>query len=219
MKRILQITALFLLCMISACSVQTTQGGDGGATETINATLIVSDSTFAVTIASDTSVLADIMIFGENYNPVTEEGFCDSVKSIPEQSRIFFDSLNGTYNMIIFDRLSRKSLAFNSIQAGSSINDTLKDTLSPGGSIFGNVVLGQKSQTNKSMIQVYLRGTPFVAGIDSAGVFQIQGIPQGTYFVKAAVFNSRNSLERSVGKEIQIQSSMNTDNVLLFFSE
>lgn len=219
MKRILQITALFLMCMIGACGVQTTQGGDGGATETINAKLIISDSTAEVTITSDTEVLADIMIFGENYNPVTKEGFCDSAKSKSEQSRIFFNSLNGSYNIIIVDRLSQKSFAFNSIQAGPSINDTLEDTLSPGGSIFGNVVLNQQSQSNESMIQVYLMGTPFQVGIDSAGVFQIQGIPQGTYFVKAIVLNSKNSLERSVGKEIQIQSSMNTDNVLLFFSE
>jgi len=219
MKRILQLTALLLMCIIGACGVQTTQGGDGGATETINATLIVSDSTVEISITSDTIVLADVMIFNEYYNPVTEEGFCDSVINISKQDRVCFHSLNGIYNIFILDRLSQKSLAFNSIQAGSSINDTIEDTLLPGGSINGNVVLNQQSPTAKSMIQVYLRGTPFKAGIDSTGVFQIQRIPQGTYFVKATLLNSKNSLERSVGKEIQIQSSVNTDNVILFFSE
>ncbi len=219
MKRIFQITALLLICMISTCAVQTTQGGDGGATETINATLIISDSTAEVTITSDTAVKADIMIFNDRYNPVTEEGFCDSAKSISEQSRILFNSLNGTYNIIIFDRLSQKSLAFNSIAAGPSIDDTLKDTLSYGGSIEGNVFIDQPSEPYKSMIKVYLSGTPFHTGIDSAGAFQIKGIPQGTYFIKATVSNSKNSIERSVGKEILVQSLMNTDNVQLFFSE
>lgn len=219
MKLMFQITALFFVCMIGACGVQTTQGGDGGATETVNASLIISDSTAQVTITSDTAVMADIMIFDENFNPVTKEGFCDSVRNVSEKDRILFHSLNGTYNLIILDRLSQKSLSFNSIFAGSSITDTLEDTLSFGGSIEGNVFLNQQFQSDKSIIIVYLRGTPFYTGIDSAGAFQIHGIPQGTYFLKATVLYSKNSPERSVGKEIQVQSFVNTNNVKLFFSE
>lgn len=219
MKRIFQITALFLICMIDTCAIQTTQGGDGGATETVNATLIISDSTAEVTITSDNSVMADIMIFNERYNPVTEEGFCDSAKNISVQSQILFSSLNGTYNIIIFDRLSQKSLAFNSISAGPSISDTIKDTLGFGGSIEGKVFINQQSETFKSMINVYLSGTPFYTGIDSAGAFQIQGIPQGTYFIKATASNLKNAIDRSVGKGIRVQSLVNTENVTLFFSE
>ncbi len=219
MKRIIQIAALLLLCLIGACGVQTTQGGNGGATETINASLIISDSTAAVIITSDTAVLADIMIFDENYNPVSKEGFCDSVKNISEESRTLFNSLNGTYNIFIVDRLSQKSLAFNFIQAGPSITDTLEDTLSFGGSIDGNVFLSQHFRADKSMIQVYLRGTPFLTGIDTSGAFQMKEIPRGTYFIKAAVLYSKYSPERSVGKEIQVQSSINLDDIILFFSE
>lgn len=218
MKQMFRLSALLLICLMSTCGVQTTQGGDGGATETVNAQVIICDSTVTVTIKSDTAVLADIIIFNENYNPITKYGFCDSITGISADSQAFFQSLNGKYNLLILERLSQKSLTFNSVSAGSMLSDTIDDTLCPYGSIEGKVFFKEPYNT-ENLIQVYLKGTFYHTGTDSDGTFQMQQIPQGTYFLNAMMSTSKNSPGRSVGKEVQIQSSMKTDGVTLFFSE
>lgn len=193
-----------------------TQGGDGGATETVNARVIISDSTVEVTVISDTTVFADVMIFDENYNPVTKTGYCDSAVGIRADSGIVFDKLSGTYNIIICNRPSQTQLLFSDIIAGRSNTDTLSDTLDTPGSITGTVSFNKQSTPS---VMVYLRGTSFYTESDSVGSFQLQGIPDGDYFIKAVMSYLKDSSERSVGKNITVRSSMKTNSVTLFFSE
>ncbi len=219
MKQFFRFSALLLVCLLSACGVQTTQGGDGGATETVNAQVIISDSTVAVTIKSDTAVLADIFIFNENYNPVTKIGFCDSITGVSTDSNAVFQSLSGKYNLLILERFSQKSLLFNSVSAGALLSDTIDDTLCPEGSIEGKVIFRDPYNIDKNLVRVYLKGTFYHTGTDSDGTFQMQQIPKGTYLLNAMISTSKNSPERSVGMEVQIKSSLKTNSGTLFFSE
>lgn len=219
MKQFFRFSALLLVCLLSACGVQTTQGGDGGATETVNAQVIISDSTVAVTIKSDTAVLADIFIFNENYNPVTKIGFCDSITGVSTDSNAIFQSLSGKYNLLILERLSQKSLLFNSVSAGALLSDTIDDTLCPEGSIEGKVIFRDPNSIDKNLVRVYLKGTFYHTGTDFDGTFQMQQIPKGTYLLNAMISTSKNSPERSVGMEVQIKSSLKTNSGTLFFSE
>jgi hypothetical protein len=219
MKQIFQLVTLFILCLITGCGIQTTQGGDGGATETVNAKVIISDSTVAVTIITNIDVSADVMIYDETYNPVTKTGFCDSVMGIQSDSEIVFSKLSGTYNIIINDHSSLKLTAFNGIRAGALKKDTLLDTLSSPGSIGGNVSFKTPSGIDKPSVSVYLRGTSFHTEADSLGMFQMQGIPDGEYFIKATIFYLKDIPgDKSVGKKIEIKSAMKTDSLSLFFS-
>lgn len=220
MKRLPWLTTLYIACFLVSCGVQTTQNGDGGATETVNAQVIISDSTVAVKIASETEVLADIMIFDNDYNPAIKKGFCDSVIAIPADSGVYFSKLSGKYNVIISNRLTQTSLAVNSIHVGASIADTIRDTLSCSGSIQGNVVYNKSFVSENSYIKVYISGTPYYTEADSSGAFLIQAIPPGTYFI-GAMLPEKNDIKskRSVGKEIEIKSLISTDSITLFFSE
>jgi hypothetical protein len=223
MKRIFQVTAMFIACILAACAIQTTQRGDGGATETVNARVIISDSTVTVNITSDTAALADIMIFGEDYNPIIKSGFCDSMMAISAGHEVTFRQLSGKYNVIIINRLTETSLAINSISAGPAVSDTITDTLSASGALEGNVFYNNSFNTEKPLIRVYLRGTPYHAETDTSGAFQIGAIPQGAYFIKSEVTLFTNDINpksnRSVGRDVEIKSSMTTTNVTLFFSE
>lgn len=220
MNKINLSVALFILCIITACGIQMTQGGDGGATETVNARVIISDSTVEVTVISDTTVFADVMIFDEKYNPVTKTGYCDSAVGIRADSGIAFDKLSGTYNIIINNHPSQTQLSFNGIIAGSSKTDTLSDTLNTPGSIEGTVSFNKQSGIEKPSVMVFLSGTSFYTEADSMGRFQLQGIPDGEYFIKAVMFSdSKDSSGKSVGKNIEVRSSMKINSITLFFSE
>ncbi len=223
MRKLFLCTALAALCSITACGVQTVQGGDGGATETVNAKLIISDSTVTVTLTSDTAVYADVMIFDENYNPVTQYGYSDSAAGIPNDSTVTFNNLNGRYNILIHNRFTQTAIAFRNIYAGADLSDTITDTLSESGLIKGLVTINDTANSAKPFIKVYIRGTPYVTQIDSIGFFRLSGIPRGNYFIKAVISNfkndEKNSIGRSIGKEIVINSSLTTDIGTLFFSE
>lgn len=223
MRKLFQIATLLTLCSITSCGVQTVQGGDGGATETVNAQVIISDSTVAVTITSDTEVYADVMIFDDNYNSVTQNSYCDSATGIRADSTITFGKLNGNFNILIHNRLTQKSIAFRNISTDIRTSDTITDTLSASGLIEGKVVYNDTAMSIKPVIKVYIRGTPYCTEADSNGGFQLSGIPRGNYFMKAVISNLKsdvkNSVNRSVGKEITIKSSITTDAGTLFFSE
>ncbi len=221
MKQLCAAAALFIACIMAACGTQTTRSGDGGATETVNARVIVSDSTVTVNLTSDLAVLADVMIFGEDYNPINKTGFCDSATAVPAGGEAAFGRLSGNYNVIVINRLTEASLAVGSISAGAAISDTITDTLASSGSLQGNVIYNDSLVAEKPIIQVYLRGTPYHAETDAGGAFQITAIPQGSYFLKAVLSNKdiNPKSNRSVGTEVEIKSSMTSNSVTLFFSE
>jgi hypothetical protein len=221
MKQLFQATAIFIACIMAVCAIQTTQRGDGGATETVNARVIISDSTMTINVTSDTAVLADVKIFDDKYNPIIHYEFCDSAMAISTESEVTFRHLSGTFNVFIFNRFTEASLAVNSIVAGAAISDTITDTLSSSGAIQGKVFYGNSLVTQKPLIIVYLTGTPYHAETDSSGAFQIGAIPRGAYFIKATFSNMdiNPKSNRSVGKDVEIKSSMTTNDITLFFSE
>lgn len=223
MKKLFLFAVLPALYSIISCGIQTVQGGDGGATETVNARVIISDSTVAVTLISDTGIYADVIIADENYNPVTQTGICDSATGIPEDSTVTFNNLNGRYNILIHNRFTQAAIAFRNIVAGAHNSDTITDTLNESGSVEGMVAINDTTRDIKSLVKVYIRGTPYFTQADSNGVFQLSGIPRGNFFLKAAFYNLKSdpikNINRSIGKEIVINSSKATDVGTLFFSE
>lgn len=213
MKIFLLQILLFLFCIIISCNVNSTHC-NGGATETVNASVIINDTTVTVTLKSEKPVMADIKILSENYNPVFKKGFIDSVSSIPSDSFAVFNLEEGNYNMMIYERLSEKAIVINNIHSGKAVSESYSDSLKYLGSISGTVNV---------VSMVYFRGTPYCTKTDSNGKFMFSKVPSGTLYITAAALNivtpSVNDVVPSVGRYVEIKSMSSTDDVMLFFSK
>lgn len=213
-------TLIFILAMSMACGINTAQNGDGGATETVNARVILLDSTISVRLQSHKQIYADIKVLSSNYNPATDKISYDSAIGISADSEIIFKLINEKSNVIVFESFTGKALILKNISIRRSISDTINDTLTISSSINGTVSYSYNTDI-KPIIKVYLIGSPYQTEIDSNGSFILNNIPDGKYFIEAKHFDEKangHENSRTVGRDIEISNSQNTEKVMLFFS-
>jgi hypothetical protein len=92
-----------------------------------------------VTLFYKYQVNADIMIFSDEFNPVTKIGYYDSATSVSTNSDVILKANSDIYNLIIRDRISQKVLLLKNISINSGASDTILDTLGQPGSVQGIV--------------------------------------------------------------------------------
>jgi hypothetical protein len=152
---------LFTTSIFVSCGNYSTQDETGGASETINASVVIQDSSVMVNIKAVNIIIAEITLTKANYNPLNRTGFFDSVLIFSRDAGITFTATRGKYNVIIRDRITAKSLLFSNIELKPETSDTISDTLSPCGSIQGTVSISQNIKDSNSTVQISLTGTPF----------------------------------------------------------
>jgi hypothetical protein len=187
----------------------------GGASETVNASVSIHDSTVTVTIEANHSVEFEIIITDTQYNPVSQTGINQkkiAVASVP----VSFTVDSGIYNIFILDKEMRLSRSLMYIKMWRGINDTLFDTLAQSGSIRGSVSIEQAVP-----IDVYLKGTPFSCTLANDYSFLLTDIPDGIYTIVAEM-ESEKSISfipsKSIKREIVVTGDHITD-LNLFFSK
>jgi hypothetical protein len=194
----------------------------GGATETVNAQVVISDTIVTVCIRSDTTVAVHIVISSAAFSPVYNSSFIDSSRLTGRDLRSEFTVIPGTYTITIAEQHSNKSVAFMSIATGVSIQDTLTDTLSEGNLLKGTVTLpaGVDLKINKTV--VYLEGTNFWQVLTEPD-FYFVNIPDGKYRVIAWVNNTIEtgikSLPLSVSRQVDFTGENSEDTIQLIFSK
>jgi hypothetical protein len=218
---------IFLLFTFSAiwgiygCSNYTTENQTGGASETINANIIIQDSSLFVKVDAKDTAFADISLIEVDYNPVKNLGYNKSAVVASGDMAIKFGAVSGKYNCIIKDRISARSLFVSGLSLGAGFGDTISDTLAECGSIQGDVPLRQIDGLNGSSVNVFLLGTFFQTQVDTSGMFKLNEIPAGSYSIIAIIENnekSGNIPNRTVGREVQVKRGEILTGTTLLFS-
>jgi hypothetical protein len=220
MKRMFLLLSIFWICCISGCGNFTTE--TGGASETVNATVIIRDSSIIVKIKAEDTVFANVRLFEANYNPLKSDGYTDSAVVASGEEGIKLTVANGEYNCIISDRNSAKSLLVSGLEVGAGSSDTISDTLSVCGSIEGNVPLDQFDSLKLSPAKVFLLGTNFLTEVDTLGVFNLNSIPAGSYSIVATLENNKTKdnkvPDRTVGRKVEVKKGEALTGMILYFS-
>lgn len=222
MKWISLLLDLLGICGVMAgCGNATTENQTGGASETINATVIVLDSSLFVNIKTDGEVYGDIRLLGADYNPTTSKGYSDSAVVVSSDVGIKITAVSGKYNCIIKDRISTKSLLVSGLKLGAGLGDTISDTLAECGSIQGNILLKQVDGSGNFSVKVFLLGTIFQTGVDTSGAFNLNTIPAGSYSIVATVVNNETKskdINRSIGRNVEVKKGEIITGMTLYFS-
>lgn len=221
MKWIVLLYSLLGICCICGCGNYTTQNQTGGASETINATVIVQDSSLFVNVKARDTVFADVRLLGADYNPIKNKGYYDSAFELSSDVGIKITAISGKYICIIKDRITAKSLLVCGLEFGAGLSDTIFDSLAVCGSIKGNVTVSQIDSSSRSSVKVFLLGTFFQTEVDTFGEFNLNAIPAGFYSIIATIENDKKSdrfPDRTVGREIHVKIGEILTGTTLFFS-
>ncbi len=219
--RVLLIIIVSFSCLID-CGSYTTENNNGGASETVNASISICDSMVTINVRSEDTIDAKISLLGVDYNPVTNSGFRKSIDlNVKKDSSVTYTDLNGSYNLIITDNIRGKSLSMMNIEISNGIRSSISDTLSVSGTVQGSVSSTQLRDSNDVLYGVLILGTPFFTKLDNNGEFEIKGVPKGTYSIIAMMMTNQKSdvnAIRTVKRQIQINSGEIVEGINLFFS-
>jgi hypothetical protein len=219
MKRF--ILVVLLASILCTCSRNDGALIAGGATETVNARVIISDTTVTVCVKSDTSIAVNIVLCDSAYSPVYKKGFVDSAVLAGENININFSVLPGTYNAMIFDRNSGKSISFMSLSVFMSQKDTLSDSLSDGNDLNGTITLPPGIDLNVNKLVVYFEGTILLQKL-SEPEFSFVNVPAGNYRLTALITSTIekgiNSLPITVSRQIDLTENNRLNDIQLIFS-
>lgn len=212
---------VLIACMLCTCSRNDGTLITGGATETVNARVIISDTTVTVCVKSDTSVAVSIVLCDSAYSPVYKTGFVDTAKLAGQDLNFNFSVRPGKYNTMIFEHNSKKSVSFMSMNVFMSQRDTLSDSLSEGNDLKGTIVLPPDIDLNVNKVVVYFEGTILLQKL-SEPEFSFVNVPDGNYqltaLINGSIENGIKSLPITVSRQVDLTGKNNLNDIQLIFS-
>lgn len=221
--RVLLLLLFSFSCFIN-CGSYTTQNNNGGASETVNASVNIGDSMVTVNLRAKDTVNAMISLLGTDYNPVINSGFCKTVGITAKDSSVAFTNLNGSsYNLIITENIRGKSLSIMDFEIGKGERYIISDTLSLSGTIQGKVSSSATQWSGNSELSyaVLILGTPFFIELNRNGDYRFMDVPKGVYSVVGMLMTRQKddvNSTRMVKRVIQINSGEVVEGINLFFS-
>ncbi len=187
-KSHVQWIAFFLCAVISIrCSDLFIAQNGGGGSETINATVIVSDTNarFDVDIKSGSSLT--IRIYSDRYKPYERTGFADSLLSDSAASIAWRAPASGDYNFIMSTDPSKKAAFISGVRLGYGIRDTIVCGMKKCIAFKGAIQSGNAA----SPYLLFIQGSPFFCISDTARRFVMADLPSGCYFLKTRPVSGR----------------------------
>lgn len=164
---------LFVLLFLYSCSGGSDMAG-GSSSETTSGFIVVSS---AGTLSGKALASSTVMLFDSEYNPLTREGYADTV-TLEGKSSFSFEALEeGSYNLFAFDNSSDKKLMI-SVTVDDSLRHYREKYHTPG-SVSGILESEEKTVINS---KVALLGTPFITELNNEA-FTFDDLPKGNYRV------------------------------------
>ncbi len=160
--------------------------GTGGSSQTINATVHISDTTMSVS-AEDTAVkLLLLHAFSQGYRPYDKIGQADSIASVEQPALSWKAPQQGRFNFLITAKPSGSACFLQNITLQKGAANTIRCTLGPCRNIAG--VLAPPDCTPAPLFgseryAISILGSPFFATTDSLLGFVIGNLPYGGYTI------------------------------------
>jgi hypothetical protein len=172
-----------LLCVLLAgnlCNGPAPVSQDGGASETVNARVIVSDTLASIVLDSVLEKPLSVRVYGATYKPYEDYGFADSLS---DTGVIEWSAPSaGTYNFYL-TTASGKAAFVPGVTLTKGISDAIPCVLRTGSTITGACKHRNQPVIPEALV-LYIQGSPFVTCTDSSQHFTLNNLPVGRYTIK-----------------------------------
>jgi hypothetical protein len=178
MRRLLLVALMWTAAAALRCSYLAT-AGNGGSSETVNAKVIVTDSTVSVILLDDIDESLSVAIYSTAYHPYEGYGLADSVTG---SGTPWTAPGAGTFNVLATLTESGRTAFAAACTLSAGVRDTMACALSQPVTIEGRVQEDETAVAADSYA-VSIIGTPFYAMTDAARTFAIKALPAGRYLL------------------------------------
>jgi hypothetical protein len=211
---------LFLACalpLLFHCSdIATT--GNGGSSQTVNAQVIVIDTTASVVIDDTTAGKRALHVYAKDYMPGEGIGYADSVESATAAVLLWNAPNQDCFHFLITLEPSGSACFLMDITLKKGARDTIACTLGPCRDIIGALAPRDSASALFLPLERYslsIFGSPFCAVTDSASGFVMKNVPLGGYTISVRSLSKRMILH-TIDYSVMIDSLFGNEQLLMF---
>jgi hypothetical protein len=179
----MNIRIVLLSCVLFAgshCNRSAPVSQDGGASETVNARVMVTDTVASIGLDTALGKPLSVHVYGAAYRPYEDDGFADSLS---DTGALMWSAPSaGTYNFYL-TLASGKAAFVPGVILTKGINDTVRCVLQTGSNITGACKQRNQPIISETLV-LYIQGSPFVTCTDSLQHFTLKNLPAGRYTLK-----------------------------------
>jgi hypothetical protein len=174
---------LALLCFTFSAAIQCsspTLAGKGGSSETVNAQIIIHDTTVIVTSKDPMAKGLSFNVYSAAYRPYENYGYADSVADSASRSLQWNAPSQGNFCFLLKAMPAGSACFLADIALTRGMIDTIDCVCGPSHDLVGRVELEDSAAvTENYALSIY--GSPFYAVTDSLQRFAIRNVPLGSY--------------------------------------
>jgi len=176
----------FALLVGTHCSNALLTASDGGGSETINATVIVSDTVARFEADAKHGEVFTIRVFSSQYKPYERIGFADSLSADSARVLSWNAPYSGEYNFHL--TLGKGKAAFvTDVGLMRGTKDTIRCGLKKTLDFKGRIA----SRDPASSYVLFIQGSSFYCLSDTALNFSMLALPSGSYVLKTRPIKGR----------------------------
>ena len=210
----------FVACALSfllQCSTITTTG-TGGSSQTVNAQIIVIDTTARVIIDDTVRGKRGLHVYAKNYLPGERIGYADSIESVGPAILSWNAPKQDCFHFLITLQPSGSACFLMNIALKKGVNDTIACKLGPCRDIIGSLAPRDAASALFQPFERYclsIFGSPFSAITDSACGFVMKNVPLGGYTVSVRPLSKKISIH-TIDYQVMIDSLFGNEQLLMF---
>jgi hypothetical protein len=194
------VLSVILSLLIGCAPSPVSEGGGGGASETIASVSAYQDG-LVVSVTGDSVFSVMVYLCHDSFSHKDTSFFRDStVLTNADNEWVRTGLQKELYHLFVTDTISGKTVLF-LFDNSSRSPDEQRKPLEPGGMLSGNVTVTEEdgSIVPGAAYYVYIGGSPFVTMTDGDGDYYMENIPAGIYSIGAyqAVYRQPNSATKN----------------------
>jgi hypothetical protein len=210
----------FLLCALSLlfyCSNITTTG-NGGSSQTVNAQIIVIDTTARIIIDDTAAEKRGLHVYAKDYMPAEKIGYADSIESVGSAALSWKAPKQDRFHFLITLQPSGSACFLMDIALKKGACDTIACKLGPCRDIIGS--LAPKDSTSAlfrpfERYSLSIFGSPFSAITDSSCGFVMKSVPFGGYTISVRPL-SKTMMIHTIDYSVMIDSVFGNEQLSMF---
>jgi hypothetical protein len=170
--------------------------GNGGSSQTVNATVILSDTT--VSIATEDTAVHNLALnaYSADYLPFEKIGYADSLAATPVKTIRWNAPNQNSFSFLLKANQGAVACLLQNIVLRKGAHETIACKLTSCRSVAGLVLPGATSAQQTGQYALSIAGSPFYSVTDSTRRFVMKNMPFGAYTIRV----------RSMTKHIMIST-------------
>jgi hypothetical protein len=174
----------WLVALLFHCSNSVTTG-NGGSSQTVNARMIVVDTTVSVIVDDSITGTLSLHAYSAGYQPYEQIGYADSTESDVATVVNWKAPVPNSYSFLLSVQPSGNACFLKDIALVKGTRDTIGCKLGPCYDIIGSVEPDDSGAVPAAnQYELSIAGSPFYSITDSMQGFIMPGVPSGAYTIR-----------------------------------